>query len=166
MNRIKSYSINFLGVILAAFGIGMFSVPNKIVSGGVSGISTILYYNFKIPAGITYYAINIVLLIIGLKKLSKKFIIRTLISSGLVSLFIDIFSNLPPITNDIVLASFFGGVIFGIGMGPFGAAHSFFGHVFSSFPYASIPSSSRVIPAKRPPPPSGCRRRFGCRWKG
>ena len=61
--------------------------------------------------------INIVLLLVGLKKLSKKFIIRTLISSGLVSLFIDVFSSLPPITNDIVLASFFGGVIFGIGMG-------------------------------------------------
>ena len=117
MKRLRSYSVNFLGVLLAAFGIGMFSVPNKIVSGGVSGISTILYYNFKIPAGITYYVINIALLLIGLKKLSKKFIIRTLVSSGLVSLFIDIFSNLPPITNDIVLASFFGGVIFGIGMG-------------------------------------------------
>ena len=117
MKRIRSYLINFLGVILAAFGIGMFSVPNKIVSGGVSGISTILYYNFNIPAGISYYAINILLLVIGVKKLSKKFIIRTLVSSGLVSLFIDLFSNLPPITDDIILASFFGGVIFGIGMG-------------------------------------------------
>ena len=117
MKMVRSYCINLLGVVLAAFGIGMFSVPNKIVSGGVSGISTILYYNFKIPAGITYYVINIVLLLIGMKKLSKKFIIRTLISSGLVSLFIDIFSNLKPITTDIVLASFFGGVIFGIGMG-------------------------------------------------
>ena len=116
MKRIRSYLINFLGVVLAAFGIGMFSVPNKIVSGGVSGISTILYYNFNIPAGISYYAINILLLIIGLKRLSKKFIIRTLVSSGFVSLFIDIFSNLAPITDDIVLASFFGGVIFGIGM--------------------------------------------------
>lgn len=117
MKRVRSYFINLLGVLLAAFGIGMFSVPNKIVSGGVSGISTILYYNFKIPAGITYYVINIALLVIGLKKLSRRFIIRTLVSSGLVSLFIDIFSNLPPITNDVVLASFFGGVIFGIGMG-------------------------------------------------
>ncbi len=116
MKRIRSYLINFLGVILAAFGIGMFSVPNKIVSGGVSGISTILYYNLNIPAGISYYAINILLLVIGVKKLSKRFVIRTLVSSGLVSLFIDIFSNLPPITEDIILASFFGGVIFGIGM--------------------------------------------------
>lgn len=116
MKIIRSYIINFLGVILAAFAIGMFSVPNKIVNGGVSGISTILYYNFKIPAGISYYAINILLLIIGVKKLSKKFIMRTLVSSGLVSLFIDIFSYFPPITEDIILASFFGGVIFGIGM--------------------------------------------------
>lgn len=117
MRRLRSYLIILLGVILASFGIGMFNVPNKIVSGGVSGISTILYYNFKIPAGITYYAINVILILIGLRKLSKKFIIRTLISSGLVSLFIDLFSSLPPITNDIILASLFGGVIFGIGMG-------------------------------------------------
>lgn len=117
MKKAKAYFINFLGVLMAAFGIGMFSVPNKIVSGGVSGISTILYYNFKIPAGISYYVINIILLIFGARKLSKSFVVRTLVSSGLVSLFIDIFSNLKPITEDIVLASFFGGVIFGLGMG-------------------------------------------------
>lgn len=117
MKKAKAYFINLLGVLMAAFGIGMFSVPNKIVSGGVSGISTILYYNFKIPAGVTYYAINIILLIFGARKLSKGFIVRTLVSSGLVSLFIDIFSSLKPITEDIVLASFFGGVIFGLGMG-------------------------------------------------
>ncbi|MBR3791302.1 MAG: YitT family protein [Clostridia bacterium] len=117
MKKIKSYLVILLGVILASFGIGMFCIPNKIVGGGVSGVSTVLYYLFKIPAGISYFAFNILFLIIGLKKLSKGFIIKTIICAGLMSFLIDVFLTFPPITDDVVLASLFGGVIYGVGIG-------------------------------------------------
>ncbi len=117
MEKIKSHLIIFLGVILVSFGIGMFCIPNKIVGGGVSGISTVLYYLFKIPAGFSYFLINVIFLITGLKKLSKGFIVRTILCSGLMSILIDIFSKFPPITNDVILASLFGGVIYGLGIG-------------------------------------------------
>lgn len=116
MKRIKSYLIIFSGVVLMSFGIGMFCIPNKIVSGGVSGISTILLYVLKIPAGISYYAINLILLIVGYRVLSKRFIIRTLICSGLVSFFVDIFSEFPPVTNNLILATLFGGILYGVGI--------------------------------------------------
>ncbi len=117
MKKIKSYLVILLGVILASFGIGMFCIPNKIVGGGVSGVSTVLFHIFKIPAGISYFAFNIIFLFFGLKKLSKGFIIKTVICAGLMSFLIDIFLTFPPITDDVVLASLFGGVIYGIGIG-------------------------------------------------
>ncbi len=117
MKKIKSYIVILLGVILASFGIGMFCVPNKIVGGGVSGVSTVLYYLFKIPAGISYFAFNIIFMFFGLKKLSRGFIIKTIICAGLMSFLIDVFLTFPPITDDVVLASLFGGVIYGIGIG-------------------------------------------------
>ena len=63
-SKLKSYALIFCGVVLLSASIGLFCVPNKIVSGGVSGISIILFYLFKIPVGISYYAVNIIFLVI------------------------------------------------------------------------------------------------------
>lgn len=117
MKKFKSYFTIFCGVILLSASISLFCVPNKVVSGGVSGISTVLYYVFKIPVGVSYYGVNILLLIIGYKAVGKKFVIKTLICAGLVSVFTDIFSNIPPLTDDVVIASLFGGVLGGLGIG-------------------------------------------------
>jgi len=117
MKKFKSYLVILSGVILLSASISLFCVPNRIVSGGVSGISTILFYLFKIPVGVSYYALNILFLAAGFKLLGKAFIIKTLICSGLVSVFSDIFAQLPPLTNDVVLASVFGGVLGGLGIG-------------------------------------------------
>ena len=92
MNKIKSYFVTLSGVILLSASISLFCVPNRIVSGGVSGISTILFYLFKIPVGLSYYAVNILFLGIGFGLLGKGFVIKTLICSGLVSVFSDIFN--------------------------------------------------------------------------
>ena len=46
--KMKTLAIDYfvinIGLIIAAIGIGLFIVPAKIVSGGVTGIATILYY--------------------------------------------------------------------------------------------------------------------------
>lgn len=117
MKKLKSYLTILCGVILLSVAISLFCVPNKIVSGGVSGISTVLYHAFNIPVGISYYVINIILLSIAYKVVGKKFVIKTLICAGLVSIFSDILSNFKPLTDDVVLASLFGGVLFGLGIG-------------------------------------------------
>ena len=116
-SKLKSYALIFCGVVLLSASIGLFCVPNKIVSGGVSGISIILFYLFKIPVGISYYAVNIIFLVIGYKILGKRFVIKTLICSGLVSVFSDIFSMFSPVGDDLVLACVFGGVLSGVGIG-------------------------------------------------
>lgn len=117
MKKAKSYSLILLGIILTAAAISLFYVPNKIVSGGVSGISTILYHTFNIPTAASIAVLNLVLLLAGLKFLGKEFTIKTIIGSGILSLFVQLFSYLPPLTEDVFLATIFGSVLYGTGIG-------------------------------------------------
>lgn len=117
MEKIKKYITIVTGVLLVAFAISVFYTPNKIVSGGVSGMSTILYYTLNIQPGVSYAAINIFLLLFALKRLGKEFVLNTLVGAGLVSVFVEIFSYIPPITDDVFLATVFGALFYGIGIG-------------------------------------------------
>ena len=83
----------------------------------MSGISAILLHTLSVPPGLTFIVINSVLLLAGFKLLGMKFIIKTIYGAGLMTFFVQLFSYFPPITDDALLASLFGGVIFGIGIG-------------------------------------------------
>ena len=113
----KQNILFLIGPIITAFGISVFYLPNKIVSGGVSGISTILYHLAKIPPGLSFAVINILFLSVSLKIIGKEFVFKTLIGAANISLFVEIFSMLPPMTDDIVLASIFGSLLYGFGIG-------------------------------------------------
>ena len=117
MSKLKSFIFTLAGTILTGFGIGVFLTPNKIVGGGVSGLSTILYHTFLVPPGVTFLVINICLLLIGYKVLGKSFTVKTLIGSGMLSLFVQMFSYIPFYTENIMLATIFGGGLYGIGIG-------------------------------------------------
>ena len=108
LKRVKQYALIVLGVVLTAFAISVFYVPNRIVSGGVSGISTILYHLFSIPTGASFAVINVVLLLFALRWLGKDFVFKTLASAGLLSLLVQLFSYIPPVTNNTFLAALFG----------------------------------------------------------
>lgn len=105
-----------MGTIITSAAISLFFVPNKIVNGGVSGMATILYHTFSIPTGVSYYVINIILLIFGYRVLGKGFVLKTLICSSLVSLFVQLFSYLPPATENVILAAIFGAALYGFGI--------------------------------------------------
>ncbi len=117
MNKIKSVIYTILGTAITAFSVSTMLTPNKIVCGGVSGVSTILYQSFNVAPGLTYAIINIALLLIGAKILGKEFTIKTLLGSGILSVFVQLFSYLPPITDNVFLAAFFGGTLYGLGIG-------------------------------------------------
>lgn len=117
MKNSKSFIFTILGTAITAFAVSTLLTPNKIVCGGVSGISTILYQTLSIPPGFTYAIINIVLLIAGIKILGKEFTIKTLFGSSILSGFVQLFSYLPPITDNVFLAAFFGGTLYGLGIG-------------------------------------------------
>ena len=116
-NTIRNYFFALIGIILTAFGYSMFYLPPKIVSGGVTGLSTIIYHALSISPGLSYAVINLLLLAISFRVLGKRFIINTLIGAGLMSAFTEIFSHVPKLTEDIVLCSIFGAVFYGFGVG-------------------------------------------------
>ncbi len=105
------------GAALLALGTVVFFSPNRIVGGGISGISTILYHLAGVPFGLSYALINITLLLIGIRVLGKEFIVKTVFGTVLMSLFLELFSFLPPATKDPMLATLFGGILYGVGLG-------------------------------------------------
>ncbi len=117
MKKIKEIILTLLGTLITAAAISLLLTPNKIVCGGMSGVSTILYHTFEFPPGITFGVLNVILLALGLKVLGMAFTLKTLFGAGALSLFVQMFSYLPPLTSDIFLASIYGGVLYGVGIG-------------------------------------------------
>ena len=113
----KRYLTAAMGTSLTAFAISVFYTPNRIVNGGVSGIATILFYALNIPTGLSFFVINILLLVLALRVLSRSFVINTIACSVFLSMMVQVFSCVPPITHDIFLATVFGSVLYGIGIG-------------------------------------------------
>lgn len=107
-----------LGVFLTALGLDMFLIPNKIAAGGVSGIATVLHYLVHVPVGATMLLLNVPLFIVGIYRLGLKFGFRSLYGTISLSFFIDALAPfLPVVTHDPLLASLFGGVLVGLGLG-------------------------------------------------
>lgn len=117
MNKRKSVLFIILGTMITGFAIGVFLTPNKIVGGGVSGISTILFHTLNVPTGLSYIVLNIILLLLGIKLLGRQFVIKTLIGTAMLSFFIQVFSYIPFYTENTMLATLFGGGLYGIGIG-------------------------------------------------
>ena len=117
MTKLKSFLFIIFGTMITGFAIGVFLTPNKIVGGGVSGISTILFHTLNIPTSVSFIVLNLFLLLLGIRILGKKFIIKTLIGTSLLSVFIQIFSYIPFYTDNTMLATLFGGGLYGIGIG-------------------------------------------------
>lgn len=114
---LKRYFTITIGCMLSGFSLSCFLASNDIIAGGVSGIATIINHFTKIPIGIMIIIINIPILIWGVIKLGKALGVATLYATILLSLFTDIFAVLGALTDDMLLASVFGGIIAGAGFG-------------------------------------------------
>ncbi len=105
-----------IGCGLAAFGIACFLLPNKLSSGGFSGIATIIYYFYHVPMGTTIVLLNIPIFIWGYFKFGKEFIMKSIISTVLYSEFIDFFEKYISFTHDNFLASIYGRFFYWFGI--------------------------------------------------
>jgi uncharacterized membrane-anchored protein YitT (DUF2179 family) len=114
-----------LGAIIAAVGFSVFQVPFKLAAGGVTGIGIIINHFTDIPVGMIYLALNVPLTILGFLYLGRwRFVVSTVIAVLVFSISIDLLDlYLPahadrwPITGDMLLATIYAGVLFGVGMG-------------------------------------------------
>lgn len=107
-----------VGSSIFALGINMFSVPNKIACGGLTGISTIINYFFpSLPIGTIMLVLNIPLFILAFVFLGRKMFVKSFIATIILSLTTDIFAKIIPAgTDDRLLASIFYGVCSGVGL--------------------------------------------------
>jgi len=106
------------GVILITLGLDMFLIPNRIAAGGVSGIATILHYLVHVPVGAAMLALNVPLFALAVYRMGLRFGFRSLYGTIVLSLAVDLLAPfLPAPTHDILLASLFGGVLVGLGLG-------------------------------------------------
>ena len=106
-----------LGAFIVAFALEMFLLPNKIIDGGVIGISMMVSYITKMNLGLLIFCINIPFMLFALKSLGKKFILYTFLATFLLSCATNIVVGMPPVTNDLLLATIFGGIFLGLGVG-------------------------------------------------
>ena len=113
--KVKEILGTILGSAIMAMGVSLFLLPNKLSTGGFSGLATITYYFFDVPMGLATIVLNLPLFIIALYKLGMKFIGKSIIGTVSLSVFIDLFDQLPALTSDRFLACIYGGIIVGIG---------------------------------------------------
>ncbi|MDU0199801.1 MULTISPECIES: YitT family protein [Paenibacillus] len=107
----------FIGAALMAVGLEIFLVPNKIIDGGITGISIILSYLTQIQVGIFLTLLNLPFLFIGYKMIGKTFALSTLFAILVMSAGTALLHPVHELTNDPLLAAVFGGIILGIGVG-------------------------------------------------
>ena len=117
---ILNYFFISLGSFILALGIVGFLAPNKIATGGTAGLAIIFHHIFNLPIGILMAIINIPLLLVSIKYLGKKFAFKSMFAIALIVVFVDFLKEIIAISSfseDLLLATLYGGVTIGIGLG-------------------------------------------------
>ena len=96
MSEVKNYSMITLGLLIYAFAWNFFMSPFELVAGGITGVGAIVQYSTDgaIPMQYTYFAINVVLLIIAIWQLGLKFCIKTIYAIIIMTLFLELSQHL------------------------------------------------------------------------
>lgn len=127
----EDYFWIILGSVVTAAAISIFLVPYRLAPGGITGVATVLFYLFgeKVPVGAIILTLNLPLFAFGYKIIGRKFILRTVVSTLLLSGLIDMLRPVAKRFNelmtpemqadrpDYLLYSIFGGFFMGLGMG-------------------------------------------------
>lgn len=122
---IKEYVFLTIGVLSYALGWSIFLLPHNLVGGGVSGFASILYYATKVPMGLTYFVINVVLLIVGTRIIGRGFGAKTIYAIIATSVLLMLMPKVIPaeiiaelsFDNSKLICTCLGGLIAGLGIG-------------------------------------------------
>lgn len=106
-----------LGAILMAVGLELFLIPNLLLDGGIVGISIILSHLTGIQLGIFIFFLNIPFFYLGYKQIGKTFALSTILGITVLSLGTYFLHPVERFTSDLLLATVFGGIVLGIGIG-------------------------------------------------
>ncbi len=116
---IKTYFFITIGLIIYSFAWTAFLLPFELVSGGISGISAMIYYFAGYNFGLTYFIINAILLFAGAKALGLRLGIKTIYAVLVISLFFILFKEYfeAPVVENLLISALAGGLLAGIGIG-------------------------------------------------
>ena len=117
LKQIPSLIFIAIGATMAAAALEIFLIPNSIIDGGVTGISIILNTVLGGSLSLFIIALNIPFLLMGFKLLGKKFFLKGVYGMLIFTTLLEVFHYVPVVTDDILLAFIYGGLLLGIGVG-------------------------------------------------
>ncbi|MEG0796202.1 MAG: YitT family protein [Odoribacter sp.] len=119
-SELKAYFLIAFGMLIYAVAATGFLVPHRIVGGGATGLSTIIYYlsGETVPVGVSYFLVNIILVSIALKILGPKFGIKTIFAIIVGSIFLSVMQPLIPeaLVSDKFMSAIIAGMMTGLGI--------------------------------------------------
>ena len=114
---LASWAMLLAGAVLAAFAVEEFLAPNDLFDGGVVGVSMIGAHLTGLPLGLLNVALNLPFLVLGARKVGRRFVAKAGFAMAVFSLCTELFAPLAQATSDTLLATAFGGVLLGAGVG-------------------------------------------------
>ncbi|WBF52883.1 YitT family protein [Macrococcoides canis] len=115
--KLKRFMFITIGAILMAIALELFLVPNKLLDGGIVGISIMMSHFLKLPIGLFIFILNIPFFYLGYKQIGKTFALSTLYGIGVLSIGTALLHPVPAFADEKFLVTIFGGVILGLGVG-------------------------------------------------
>ncbi len=115
-DSISDYVSIGLGILSINFAIKGLMVPNHFFDGGVTGMALLLHETYHINIAFLIIALNLPLLLFGLRIIGKKFVIKTAVSIMVLGVCL-LWLPVPEITHDKLIVSAFGGFFIGLGVG-------------------------------------------------
>ena len=117
--EIQSYFLITVGLVIASIGWAGFIIPSKIVGGGITGISTIIYYTLGLDVGLVSLALNAILIIVAMKAIGASFGVKTIYTVILFSLSLSFITSRidGPLLEEKMMATLTGSILAGFGGG-------------------------------------------------
>jgi uncharacterized membrane-anchored protein YitT (DUF2179 family) len=116
---LTDYLVIAFGMALYVLSWTIFLIPAEITGGGISGLSAVIFYSTNIPVAVSYFVINVFLIVIAIKVLGASFGIKTIFSMLVATLLFWLTPGLikEPLIDDTFLSAALGGMMGGIGIG-------------------------------------------------
>ena len=116
----QDYIMIVLGLLSYTFGFTAFILPEKVVTGGVTGLAALLHFGMGWNTAITYFVINAILLSIAFRTVGRQFVIRTVIGASLATVFLGVmepFFPTPIVEQQSFMNIIIGAIMCGLGIG-------------------------------------------------
>ena len=114
---LRDFCLVISGSAIFSVSVNMFSAPNNIVQGGLTGIGTVANYLFSLPIGTVMLVLNIPLFALALRHLRLKFVVKTVVSTLIFTSLIDLGAYvIPTYKGDMLLGCIFCGMLSGVGL--------------------------------------------------